>query len=473
MAERTRAARRKDVTERAESPQQAPAALPGNASAHSVQRLLAEQAADQRARVVEGLQRGAGNQAVGRWLARQPAPKTAPPQDVAVDFGWFEARHNVQLASGARILVSELEKDMQELPATSPARRRADELIQTVNDWLPYLDSKGNEPIERAVASQAAKLLEDYGKIRTAVQEEAIVPLRDAWRRAERAAERAAEEAEALQPRFDDALRSAFRQGSAGTVKDAVSAIKSAVSIGRNLRSLAYDISKEILKLEIPSGTKMWIQRPWDITKPIKVQIISVSKYTDMLTTLNRGLNVISIALTIADRSKRATQVEQGMKDLNDVVNVGTDAASLIGLPPHVSLYATMYIKPMLKAIMAQLGRLVMQLSDINRTSVAVTGDLMYPGAEPGGQPMFDFMVAVMHAERLDQVPKISGDVEEYFYDQRDKLKEGAEESVPTSGWWLWEDLDTGKARDWVFRNRKPVWAMFYGSMNVPNRKRK
>jgi hypothetical protein len=272
---------------------------------------------------------------------------------------------------------------------------------------------------------------------------------------------------------YDDALRIAFRKGSSSTVKDAVSTIKSGISIGRNLRSLAFDISKELLKLSPPSGTKMWIQRPWNLNKPIKVQIISVGKYTDMLTTLNRGLNVISIALTIADRSKRATQVEQGMKDLNDVVNIGTDAASLVGLPPHVSLYATMYIKPMLKAITAQLGRLVMDLSDINRTAVAVTGDLMYPGAEPGGQAMFDFMVDVMHAERVDQLPSMPDSVEEYFYDQRDKLEEGAEASVPTSGWWLWEDLDTGRARDWVFKHRKRVWAMFYGSMGVPERKRK
>jgi hypothetical protein len=112
----------------------------------------------------------------------------------------------------------------------------------------------------------------------------------------------------------------------------------------------------------------------------------------------------------------------------------------------------------------------VEQLSDVNRISVAVTGDLMYPEAEPGGQETFDLMVAVMHASDPSGVPEIRDRVETYLYDHREKLEAGAEESVPTSGWWFWEDIDSRRARTWLFNHRKRVWAMFYGSMEVPSR---
>jgi hypothetical protein len=206
----------------------------------------------------------------------------------------------------------------------------------------------------------------------------------------------------------------------------------------------------------------------------VKVTIVNVDKYTDMLSKLGRGLSALNIALTVLDRSKRATEVEQGMKDLNDVVSISTDLASFspVSMPPHVSLITGLWIKPALKVISKQIGMLVEQLSDVNRASVEVTGDLMYPGAEPGGQKMFDLMVKVMQAKDLSGVPEIRGDVADYFYEHREKLEIGAEESVPTSGI-IWKSLDEESARAWLFYHRQRVWAMFYGSMVIPSPSRR
>jgi hypothetical protein len=405
-------------------------------------------------------------------VARQAAPeKTVARGKVTVDLGWFEAENNQQLAAAGRLMVGELRTEMADLAGGSRAWDRADDWVHDITPWLPYLESKASEPIEVSVAQYATRKVREYGEIRAAVKEERIASLRAAWRAAERAAGQAAEQAEAMPAKFDDALRASFRKGDSSAVKEVVGAIKSALSIGRNLHTLAFDISTELLRLDVPAGTQMRVSYPADPTRPIKVQIVSVSKYTDMLKKLNQGLAVVSLALTIADRSKRTTQVEQGIKDLNDVVSGGSDIGTLVGLPPHVSLYMTMYIKPMLKVIMGQISRLTERLSDINRTAVEVTGDLMYPGAEPGGQPMFDFMRAVMHAGSAADVPQITGDVEEYFYDHRDKFGAGAEASLPTEGWWLWENLDSGAARSWVFRHRQRIWAMLYGSMPAPPKK--
>lgn len=405
-------------------------------------------------------------------VARQPAPgNVVAPLKATVDLGWFEAENNQQLAAAGRVLVAQMRTEMADLDGGGEVWGRADEWVHDITPWLPYLESKAGEPIEASVAQYANRKIREYDEIRVAAHEERIAPLRAAWQAAERQAEEAAEQAESMSATFDDALRTAFRKGDSDTVKEVVNAIKSSLSIGRNLRSLAFDISKELLKLDVPSGTKMRVSVPTDPTRPIRVQIVSVSKYTDKLTKLNRGLSVVSLAMTIADRSKRATEVEQGMKDLNDVVSGGSDVGSLVGLPPHVGLYMTLYLKPMLKVIMGQISRLADSLSDINRTAVKVTGDLMYPGAEPGGQPMFDFMRAVMHAGSPADLPRITGKVEEYLYDHRDKFGVGAESSVPTEGWWVFEDLDSGAARSWVFSHRGRVWAMLYGSMPVPPQK--
>jgi hypothetical protein len=42
---------------------------------------------------------------------------------------------------------------------------------------------------------------------------------------------------------------------------------------------------------------------------------------------------------------------------------------------------------------------------------------------------------------------------------------------VPTSTGWFWRRLDTGEAREWVFRHGNRVWAMVYGSMRAAKRR--
>lgn len=431
------------------------------------------------ARQVVALQRTAGNSAVNDVLQRDGTPPSKSRARVNLDLGWLDLsgggiQTNEQLAAVARLAIASLEGDLADVESDQ-VKTDAKEWIGTVRGSLPYFDRHGPEPIDESIVPLVNHQIDRLAVIRRDVQRDKNAQLADALQAELRAAEKAAEEVEAMQPRLDDAMRAAFRKGDSTAVKDAVSTVKSALSIGRNIRSLAAGITTDLLGLPVPSGTKVMVDTWSSQIGRIKVTIVNVNKYTDMLGNLGRGLAAINIALTIADRSKQATEVEQGMKDLNDVVNVSTDLASLpaVGLPPHMSLMTTLYIKPALKVIAKQIGVLVGHLSDINRVSVAVTGDLMYPGAEPGGQAMFDFMLAVMHATDASGVPTISGVVESFLYDHRDKLAAGVEEEVPTSGWWLWEDLDSSRAKSWVFRHRARVWAMFYGSMEVPNRRRR
>lgn len=431
------------------------------------------------ARQVVALQRTAGNAAVEAAVQREPPAPARPHSKINIDLGWLDLegggiQTNEQLASVARIAISSLEKDVSDVESDA-VKAAAKDWIATSRGSLPYFDRHGPEPVDEAIVPLVNYQIDQLVEIRRDVQRDKNGQIAEALRAELRAAERAADEVEAMQPRLDDAMRSAFRKGDSSTVKDAVSTVKSALSVGRNIRSLAAGISNDLLGLQVPSGTKMMVDTWSSQIGRVKVTIVNVDKYTTMLATLGHGLSVINIALTLADRSKRATEVEQGMKDLNDVVTISTDLASLpsVGLPPHMSLMTTLYLKPALKVISQQIGVLVDNLSDINRSSVDLTGDLMFPTAEPGGQPMFDFMVAAMLADDESGVPTIGSTVKAFLYEHRGKLEAGAEEELPTSGWWLWEDLDSPRARSWVFFHRKRVWAMFYGSMEVPSRVRR
>jgi hypothetical protein len=434
------------------------------------------------------LQRDAGNEAVSRALDHRrppagaaPAPAglepvlpvvarqaAAAPARVTVDVGWGKADTNGYLAAAGRVMIAELRSELDGVDRSKAPGRRAEEWIDEASASVRYLESKSTEPIEATVAQRANLLIREYGQIRLAIYEERIAPVREGWREARRQAERAADGADAMADRMDDALRAAFRSGSQHTIKDVVAAVKSCISIGRSLRTLAEGIGKEILKLDVPSGTKMSINIPYYTNQAIRVEIVSVSKYTDLLTKLGKALALVSTALTVADRSKRATDLDQGMKDLNDAFGIGSDIGTLIGAPPHMSLMNALYLKPMLQVITVQVGQLGRHLSDENRAWVELTGELGRPNVEPGGTAMFAFMRQVMHAGGAVDVPPIEGEVAKYFYDHRDKLEAGAEAAVPIRGWLFWKELDPATAAGWVFRHRQRIWAMLYGSMQVP-----
>jgi hypothetical protein len=84
---------------------------------------------------------------------------------------------------------------------------------------------------------------------------------------------------------------------------------------------------------------------------------------------------------------------------------------------------------------------------------------------------MFDLMVKVMHAGDESGFPALPSGVKEYLFDHREKLSIGAEAEVPTEGSLFWKHLDGAAGRRWLFDNRMRVWAMFYGSMKVPDGK--
>lgn len=449
---------------------------------------------------IAALQRSLGNRSVGQLLQRhasrsdggisdhqptatlqrdpkrQPTAQPAKPE-IKFQIGWFTdegipVENNGQVAALARLAIASLQEGLGDV-ASDTVKTQVTEWIATVKGVLPYFDQHAGEKVDSAIIPLINHQYDELLKVREAVRLDKVIQIKEALWREHDAAVKVAEEAEALQPAMDDALRAAYRKGSTSTVKEVISTVKGAISIGRSIRTLAADITKDIAGLPLASGTKIYVDHWTSQIGTPKITIINVGKYTEMLGKLGRGLSALNIVLTIADRSKKATEAEQGMKDLSDAVNISTDLITVSGLsaPPHFSLYTTLYLKPALKVISKQIGVLVENLSDVNRTAVEVTGDLMYPNAEPGGQEMFDLMVKVMHADDESGFPALPSGVKEYLFEHREKLSTGAEADVPTEGSWFWKKLDGAAGRRWLFANRQRVWAMFYGSMKVPEGK--
>ena len=90
---------------------------------------------------------------------------------------------------------------------------------------------------------------------------------------------------------------------------------------------------------------------------------------------------------------------------------------------------------------------------------------------EPGGRKMFDFMLRLMQASSPSAVPEPSGEVDDYFVDNKDDFSAGVGKAggeLPTEGWWLWEDTDSAQMKRWAFKNRDHLWGMLYGAAKVP-----
>lgn len=161
----------------------------------------------------------------------------------------------------------------------------------------------------------------------------------------------------------------------------------------------------------------------------------------------------------------------EGMAALRNLMAVTDAAGSFAGVP--LSL-VTGHIGPALQAIDGAMGRLAGRMREINDDWAAFDGRPAYPGAEPGGIPMWNFMVAIMQGETPTSVPDT---VFDYFDGMRDRLDRfvtaAGGEAMPSESWMIFgSQADRSRLPGWVSRNRAHVWPMLYGSRD-PSRARR
>jgi hypothetical protein len=259
------------------------------------------------------------------------------------------------------------------------------------------------------------------------------------------------EELKALQPELDDGLRAAYRSGKDSAIETATHMIGTSLEIGHAIQHLSREITEEFAK--------------WK-----EIHLPEVSRFTEGLGLLAKGLAVINLAFALTEE-KRATELEEGMRLVGLAGETFAAGVSILDAPAPMVLYANLYLMPAIKIIMAQIGQLVEIFHKENVEWVKLTGELYRCNVEPGGCSMFDFMLKVMRAGSDQDVPVLVDPVKKYLMDHREQLEAGTDEEIPTTGWWFWRDIESGEARKWMFAHRRRIWAMFYGSMPVPEQR--
>jgi hypothetical protein len=174
----------------------------------------------------------------------------------------------------------------------------------------------------------------------------------------------------------------------------------------------------------------------------------------------------------------------EGLAALNNVVSLGGAANSFFVNPGYL---VTAYVGPMLGAIVSMMGKLQTQLIERNDEAAEFLGTPLYIGAEPGGEPMWNYMVTAMRASSSSEIPKPSGSIFEYFDDFREQFDEAGEakykgelESYKTDGrdefptkagamptessYLVFTDVNAKKFPAWLFKNRQMVWTLLYGA---------
>jgi hypothetical protein len=383
-----------------------------------------------------------------RLPGNQQLQRIARDGAATVTFGPFVLTTHAQLAAASHLAVTQLRLDLEDLGAYAPARTRAEEWITTLEWWQPYLVQQGDQPLTPAAAATARKYLDEVTEIRREIAAARKAALLRELRYAAAEARASAAAAEKLQPALADWLRAAYRSGKESRIRETADLIGTVTDLGMGMHLLSRRIAE-------------------GLAESAGVQLVRVSELAEALGKLNEGLAAVNLALIVFDSERKATELEEGMREIGGATGAFTALSTLLDLAPHIGLYANLYLVPMTKAIWAQLSHLVEQLHDANKEWVEVSGELMYPGVEPGPQEMSPFMVAVMRAAAVEDVPPIPQPVKKYFVEHREAIEAGAKGEVPTTGWFL-RRLDMREAAEWIFHHRRELWAMFYGSTTVP-----
>jgi hypothetical protein len=398
-----------------------------------------------------------GQQARGtRGIQREPGPEApAPGAPTSIDFTLGPIQLNLtthnELAALVRLLVGQVDSDLEGLPESSPARERASDWQAWIRWYLPYLDRHGAEPLTPEIAAIAKDRIAQCEHIRQDITTEKQLPVLERLRQARIEAAAAAAAIEALQPKLDDGLRAAYRTGKESAIKEAVHVIGTSLELG---------VAMHELSREIAEGLSEWKE----------LSLPEVGRFTEGLHLLAKGLAVLSLAFALTEE-ERPTELEEGMRFVGLSSEAFGAGLSVAAAPAHMVLYANVYLVPLTQVIIAQIGRLVEALHGENVAWVQVTGELGRPEVEPGGDKMFKFMKKVMNADREEEVPAlVDPDIKKYLLEHREQLAVGTGEEMPITGWWWWRDIETGKARKWFFANRQTIWAMFYGRMPVNER---
>lgn len=369
---------------------------------------------------------------------------------IGIELGTLEVYTYHDLLSLMRFGIGQLESALEDIPETASVYTRAQEWISGARAWEPFLRQQGDADIGEAGAAQARLWYREFIQIQEAIARYKRRRTIEELERARAVLDRRQAQIEELRPRLDEQLRRAFLSGDTDTIAEVTNLVSTTLGVGLGLNELSRNMAEAIA--EVRGGT-----------------IPPASRYTAWLSKFNKVLSGVNFVLNYQDPSAAPTELGEATAALNNLTGAFGTAATLFNLAPHIGLYTSLYLGPMVSAITTQLNAILTEhLHEINTVALAL-GHAPVMTNEPGGAPMFNFMVPVMHASGPSDVPDVPDAVREYFMNQREAFSTGTEEELPTESYWLfWRQMDMDRIKSWIFFHRRRIWAMLYGSWPIP-----
>ena len=225
-----------------------------------------------------------------------------------------------------------------------------------------------------------------------------------------------------LEPKLRDMQRAGFRDGNEGGLQETADAIANVLDTGLAAKE-AIDrltIFAEELQLIVGQGTKGG-QYPLDLSGNVRHTV-------DVLERINKvyaKFQLVSAGIDLLTEGKTANQKgHKGVAAMSTLVGAG---GTLLNASAGFSLYGNLYIGPMVEGCLTLLGKLEDRLSKTSNRDYIEAGrpEMVNWSLEPGGRPMFDFMMVLMQAGSAADVPEPPKAVDAYFVDNEDDFSAG------------------------------------------------
>jgi hypothetical protein len=430
-----------------EAPSVAPRALP------------VLRAADQ----ILALQRTAGNQAVGRMLAREPE---APAAAESVELGGMTITTNAEGAAAIKYWCLELEAESKALDQGRIPAPVSVETTRAAGLKHAATLAASAEPLD---AELVRTWYADFVKATNAARSAQAAEAAERARRSADELAAAADQMAALEPQLRDVQRERFRNGNEKGLLEAADAIANVLDTALAAKETIDQLTiyRDELQLIVGQGTKGG-QFPLDLTGKVRHTV-------DVLERINKvyaRFQLVRAGIDLLTAGKTAN--EKGQKGITAMGTLVSAGGTLLNASAGFSLYGNLYIGPMTEAIAELLTRLDdLKSKGSNRQYIqAGRPEMVDWSVEPGGRPMFDFMMVLMQASSAADVPEPPKAVDAYFVDNEDEFSAGVGKrggALPTEGALFWEETDKAKIKTWCFRNRKHLWGMLYGAAEIPN----
>jgi hypothetical protein len=422
-----------------------------------------------------------GNAAVRRKLATsgpnrvqrdQPgaAPTSAPAAAPAADpfilngvsistkgdlIGFYDTHKELLVTAGKEVTKDGLSFPPTMLLGPIAAQRNRDALV-----------GKESEPVDASDHAKAdawftsfADALADAEKTKAAA---ASAKLQDAIGQLQAAANRISTQ---IVPQLKDFQRRAFAKEGSNEVLKVADAIASAYDTALIMKDGIAGL--RTVNMELLANELKWLGKGSPPTLKWLPKVMDIAGKIDKA---YAAFQLVRAGLSLAGGA--ATSAEEGRNAVSAMSTIISAGGTLLGASAGMTLYANLYIGPMVDACLTQLSKLEDLVKNQNLELMKQgMWDAVAWGVEPGGKATFDFMVQVMHAGSPGDIPSsIPAEVSKFLMVKEDALNAGVQKGnpMPTSGAWFWKKPDPDKVNDWLFQSRSSIWSMLYGSAPAP-----